>query len=62
MQGRGMASLNYNGNKVILLYQSRGLINIRFHPYGEESEFISKLKSIANKLNARLLGYEQEEY
>ncbi|MCU6793785.1 hypothetical protein OB236_16895 [Paenibacillus sp. WQ 127069] len=61
MKSEGMASWNYNGNPVMLVY-SDGHIRVRFHPFGEEPEYISKLKSIANKLHARLLGDEQEEY
>ncbi|MEK3910661.1 hypothetical protein [Paenibacillus sp. FSL H7-0331] len=59
--GEGMASWDYNGETVFLRY-SRGLILAPFHPYGDEPQYIEKLKSISNKLNARLLGDEQEEY
>ncbi|WP_173115575.1 hypothetical protein [Paenibacillus qinlingensis] len=59
--GEGMASWDYNGETVYLRY-SRGLILAPFHHYSDEPQYIEKLKSIPTKLNAQLLGDEQEEY
>jgi hypothetical protein len=61
MKSEGMAAWNYNGNTVIFKYLG-GRVIVRFHPFGDEPPFLSKVKSIAIKLNARLLGDEQEEY
>lgn len=61
MKREGMAAWNYNSNTVIFCY-SNGLIKVQYHPYGEEPPFLNKVKSIATKLNARLLGDEQEVY
>ncbi|MGO4497346.1 hypothetical protein AB4114_15830 [Paenibacillus sp. 2RAB27] len=63
MRSIGMAVWIHDGHDVMFRY-SNGLISLPYPPYGdaEDSPYLPKIKSIASKLNARVLGDEQEEF